>query len=440
MISKETREKIIDDDYAGKTKEDNARSNNVSPTTVLNVVKEYEREIGKGERTSYRRVAKYVDKHNLSYEQIHHGIKTNSILKKYNLDDENIDKLFSHFSKLQNVQNLPKLLENADLLTTIAEKTGKSYDKIVEEYQEKTEEIPKLVQLESSKRKNIETLEVQYQDILKRNNLNEEKISQYNHSKANLAKYGISIEDSPQLAARVFHESELLGYDPRKLVKILQEDDSLNDHTKKVRYEIQRLEEYLNRLKKQVKEEQEALTFAKSFLSSYMQDIKRVIDIQKMGYKTEDFVKVAKIIHKNGFTIDEFVKILDSFEDISSFIDSIVATKDSLEEQIDSLSSKAGSLKQEKESLEEIKKELETSVLPKIAKIKEERTLLYATAPLMAIYSNSGDPMKVIPINIAYQNTLKGWSKTHLPGSDQIVDTIEELVKLFDKAMTGVAA
>jgi len=440
LISKETREKIIDADYDGKSKEDNARKNNVSRTSVLNVVKEHEREIGKGERTSYRRVAKYVDKHNLSYEQIHHGIKTNSILKKYNLDDENMDKLFSRFSKLQNVQNLPELLEYADLLTTIAEKTGKSYDEIVEEYQEKTEEIPKLVHLESSKRINIETLEVQYQDKLKRNNLNEEKISQYNHSKANLAKYGISIEDSPQLAARVFHDAELLGYDPRKLVKILQEDDSLNDHTKKVRYEIQRLEEYLYRLKKQVKEEQEALTFAKSFLSSYMQDIKRVIDIQDMGYKTEDLVKVAAIIHKNGFTIDEFVKILDSFEDISSFIDSLVVTIDSLEEQIDSLSSKVGSLKQEKESLEEIKKELETSVLPKIAKIKEERTSLYTTAPLMAIYSNSGDPMKVIPINIAYQNALKEWSKTHLPDSNQIVRTIEELVKAFEKAMTGVAA
>lgn len=440
MISNDTREKIIDADYAGKSKEDNGRINGVSPTTVLNVVKEHEHGIGKGNRECYRRVAKNANKHNLGWNEIHGGVKASILLNKHNLNPDKLDEFLSKFSNLQNISNLDGLMENADLLVSLNQETGKPYDEIVKEHKEKINEIPKLTQIESSKAKNIENLNEEYHDKLKRNNQSEEKISQYNQSKTDLAKYGVSIEKFPRLAARVFHEVELLGYNPRKLVKILREDDSVNDHTKRKKAEIQRLEKYLNGLKKQVKEETGTLEFAKSSLSEYMEDIKRVTDIKKLGYKVEDFVPLAKIIHKNCLTIDEFTKILEIFERVTLLIDSLIITKDSLEEDIDSISLKVASLKTEKKSLEGINLELETSVISKIEKIKEQRGTLKATAPFCAIFSNNGKPTEIIPIGASFLKAYIESIKASIPECSDVVAKLEEAIKLLEKKDASVAA
>lgn len=440
MISDKTREKIIDCDYSGKSKEDNARINGVSPTTALNVVKEHENEIGRGNRESYRRIAKNANKHNLGWKEIHNGVKTSDKLNQHNVTPDKLDEFLSKFSSLQNISNLDDLMKNADLLVSLNQDTGKPYDVIVQEHQEKIIEIPKLTQIESSKTKNIENLNVQYHENLKRNNLSEEKISQHIQEKTELVKYGVSIEKSPRLAARVFHEVELLGYNPRKLVKILQEDDSVNDHTKKLKSEIQRHEKYLIALKKQVKEEKELLQFTKSFLSEYMEDIKRITDMKKLGYKVEDFEPLAKIIHKNGLTIDEFAKILDIFDGITSLIDSIILTKESLEEDIESFSLKVASLKTEKKSLEEIDLELETNVISKIEKIKEQRGTLKATAPFYAIFSNNGNSTEIIPKGVPFLKSFINLIKTNISESSDIITALEKAVKLLEKKDASIAA
>ena len=440
MISKEIEEKIIDSDYQGKSKEINAKINGVSEGTVFNVVKEHERAIGKADREAYRRLAKNADKKNVSFEQIHKCIKINSFLEKNNLGFDDVEKLFPLFSKLQNEKNLPELLENADLLMTIKQTTGQSYDQTVKEHKKKIEELPKLTEQELAKKKIIKDLDVQYETNLKRNNLTADTISRHIRTKANLAKYGVSAEESPQLAARVFNEIELLGYNSRKIVQFLNEAETLNDYAQKARSETRKHEEKRDIAKKSLRGEEETLELAKSLTPEYFSDVKKVMDIQEMGFKTEDLLNVAKNIHKNGFTVDEFVKILDNFETIHSFIDSIIATKESLEEQEESLSLNVDSLEHEKTSLEEINKKLGIEFIEKSTKLKDLFNGLKVTGPLREIYSNSGNPLKVISINVIYLNNLKNWVKTHIPNSNSIVDKIEETIKLFDKVIPRVVA
>ncbi len=439
LISEEKKEEIINLDYQVKSKEEISEIAGVSTGTVFNVVKEHERDIGKANREAYRRLAKNVDKNNVSFEQIHKGIKINFLLEKYGLGSDDADKLFSRLSKLQTIHNPSELLENADKLMTINQTTGQSYDQTIQEYAEKSNEVPKLTQLESIKKKNIKNLDIQYENSLKRNNLTAEAISRYLRTKTNLAKYGVSAEDSPEVAARVFNEIELLGYNPKKLVQILKEVDTLNDYAQKARTETNKLEEKRVITKENLRIEEESLDLAKSLMPEYMSDVKKIMDIQEMGFKTEDLLNVAKTIHKNGFTADEFIKILDNFETINSFMDSIIATKESLEELKESLSLKVNSLKHETTSLEEINKKLDSEAIEKYSKLQELLYALRITGPLREIYSNSGEPMKVIQCSVIFLNEFKHWIKVHIPNPNSINDKIEETVKLLEKVMIRIA-
>ena len=80
MISEEIKEKIIDLDYQGISKEKIAKMLEVSKGTVFNVVKDHEREIGKANREAIRRLANNANKNNISFEQIHKGVKINTFL------------------------------------------------------------------------------------------------------------------------------------------------------------------------------------------------------------------------------------------------------------------------------------------------------------------------------------------------------------------------
>ena len=82
MISEEIKEKIIDLDYLGISKEKIAKMLEVSKGTVFNVVIEHEREIGKANRDAIRRLANNANKNNISFEQIHKGVKINTFLEK----------------------------------------------------------------------------------------------------------------------------------------------------------------------------------------------------------------------------------------------------------------------------------------------------------------------------------------------------------------------
>ena len=438
LISEEKKDEIIDLDYQAKSKETISEITGVSTGTVFNVIKEHERDIGKANREAYRRLAKNADKSNVSFEQIHNGIKINSLLEKHGLGIDAVDNFFSILSKLQPVHNLPELLENAEQLMTINQTTGQSYDQTIQEYAEKSNELPLLTEQELIKKKNIKNLDIQYETRLKRNNLTEDDISRNNITKTNLAKYGVSAENSPQLAARVFHEIELLGYNPRKLVQFLKEADSLNDHAQTARSKKAKLEEDLVLFKEKTREELETLDLAKSFLSSYMGDIKKVTDIQEIGFETEDLLNIAKTIHKNGFTVDEFIKILDNFDDISSFIDSIITTKDSLKDDADSLSSKVNSLNQEKISLEEINKKLDSDVIDKFTKFKKEFSTFKITGPMREIYTNSGDTRAVITSSVIYLHDLQQWIEIYIRDST-IIFKIEDTKKILEKVLTRVA-
>ena len=440
MVSEETKESIIDKYYQGESKDDNAYFHDVSTGTVFNTIKEHEALIGKNDRESIRTLAKLVKKNNISFDQISRGIKTNSILGKNNLRIEGIEHLFSMFSKLTKEKDLAGLIEQAGVLLEVRKTRGQTFTEIASEHKDKSQELEKLRALESSKKKAISNLDVQHEKSLKRNNQTEKAISDYLRIKENLAKFGVLLDESPKLAAKTMREIEILGYNSRKLAKFLQDSDSLNDYSDTIKSEIRTLQEKRDLVKKEAKEEQETLDFAKSEFSQYMADLKSVTNIEKLGFKTEDLLNVGKLVHKNGFTLNEFVKVLDNFEDIHSFIDSLIATKETLEEQADTLSTKVDSLGQERTSLEEIKKKLDYEVMEKISKIKEDIATFKGTGPLREVYSNSGDSIAVITSTIIFLNALKRWINFHISNPHSIEYKIEETQKLLEKVMTKIAA
>ena len=223
-------------------------------------------------------------------------------------------------------------------------------------------------------------------------------------------------------------------------MQFLRENDTLNEFIQKTRSEKAKLEEDRDLVKNEANEAQETLELAQSLMSSDMKDIKKLDDIRHMGFEIDDLINIGKFIQKNGFTIPEFIKILETFEDVNSNIYSLIATKESIEEQKDSLSVQIDSLRQEKISLEEKNNVLDNDVILKVAKIKEDFTTFKVTGPLREVYSNSGDVMTVITSTVIYLKNLKRWFNVHITNPHSIVSKIDETIKLLEKVMTRVAA
>jgi len=438
LITPEKKDEIIYLDYQGKSKEEISEISGVSTGTVFNVVKEHEQEIGKGDRESLRRLAKFADKKKIPFDKISNGVKIDSLLEKYkNVDAE---KIFSLISKIDKEKNPQDLLEHASHLMEINKESGKSYLQTVKEHEQKTQDLARLTKLTSIKSAELKNLDSQYEAKLKRNDVTANDLSVYNQTKAELRKYGLSIEESPKKSATVLQEIGRLEHNPRKIVRILDESETLNEHIQKTRSEKAKLEEDRDLVKNEANEAQETLELARSLLSSELNDIKKIDDIRHMGFEPEDLLNIGKFIQKNGFTIPEFIKILETFDDIHCAIDSLITTKESLEEQKDSLSLQIDSLRQEKLSLEEKNNVLDNDVIRKVAKIKEDFTTFKVTGPLREVYSNSGDVITVITSTVIYLKNLKRWFNVHITNPHSIVSKIDEAIKLLEKVMTRVAA
>lgn len=438
MITTEKKDEIIDLDYQGKSKEEISEISGVSTGTVFNVVKEHEQEIGKGDRESLRRLAKFVDKKKIPFDKISNGVKIYSLLKKYkNVDAE---KIFSLISKIDKEKNPQDLLENASHLMEINEKSGKSYLQTVKEHEQKTQDLARINKLTQIKSAEIEDLDNQYEIKLKRNDVTANDLSEYNQTKAELRKYGLSIEESPKKSASVLQEIGRLEHNPRKIVRILDESETLNEHIQKKLAIKNKVEEYLILVQNQLKKEKEALEFAKSSFASFVDDIIKVEKIQKNGFKTDDLITVANVIKKNGFTVNEFVKILNNFEDITAFMDGLIATKDSIVEEKNSLSENVDHLTKEKTSLKKINEKLSNVVMAKITKINQDCSTLVATNPIRELYTNSGNPFAVVSITVVFLKQFKEWLEIHIPNPSSIIFKIEDTIKLLEKVMPKIAA
>jgi len=438
LITPEKKDEIIDGDYQGKSKEDISDISKVSTGTVFNVVKEHEQEIGKGNRESIRRLAKFVDKKKIPFEQISNGVKIYSLLKKYkNVDAE---KIFSLISKIDKEKNPQDLLEHASHLMEINKESGKSYLQTVKEHEQKSQDLARLTKLTSIKSAELKNLDSQYEAKLKRNDVTANDLSEYNQTKAELRKYGLSIEESPKKSALVLQEIGRLEHNPRKIVRILDESETLNEHIQKKMAIKNKVEEQLILVQDQLKEAKEALDSIQSSFRSFIDDIIKVEEIQNKGFETDDLIAVADAIQKNGFTVNEFLKILNNFEDITTFMDGLIATKDFLVEEKNSLSLTVDHLKQEKISLKGINEKLSNVVMAKITKINQDCSTLVATNPIRELYTNSGNPFAVVTITVTFLKKFKEWLEIHIPNPSSIIFKIEDTIKLLEKVMPKIAA
>jgi len=429
LITPEKKDEIIDGDYQGKSKEDISDISKVSTGTVFNVVKEHEQEIGKGNRESIRRLAKFVDKKKIPFEQISNGVKIYSLLKKYkNVDAE---KIFSLISKIDKEKNPQDLLEHASHLMEI---------NTVKEHEQKSQDLARLTKLTSIKSAELKNLDSQYEAKLKRNDVTANDLSEYNQTKAELRKYGLSIEESPKKSALVLQEIGRLEHNPRKIVRILDESETLNEHIQKKMAIKNKVEEQLILVQDQLKEAKEALDSIQSSFRSFIDDIIKVEEIQNKGFETDDLIAVADAIQKNGFTVNEFLKILNNFEDITTFMDGLIATKDFLVEEKNSLSLTVDHLKQEKISLKGINEKLSNVVMAKITKINQDCSTLVATNPIRELYTNSGNPFAVVTITVTFLKKFKEWLEIHIPNPSSIIFKIEDTIKLLEKVMPKIAA
>lgn len=151
-------------------------------------------------------------------------------------------------------------------------------------------------------------------------------------------------------------------------------------------------------------------------------------------------ITVANVIKKNGFTVNEFIKILNNLDGITAFMDGLIATKESLVEEENSLSSNVTRLTQEQISLKEINEKLLNVVMTKITKINQDCSTLVATNPIREIYTNSGNTFAVVTVTVTFLKKFKEWLEIHVPNSSSIISKIEDIIKLLEKMMPKIAA
>ncbi len=440
MVTNETREKIIDCDYQGMNRESNAMANDVSTGTVSAVLKDYERGIKKGNRDDYRRLAKFISKNNLSLEDIHDKTKEYSFLRKEKETSDQYEKKHLILSRLKKSDEPLELLDMADNMLDLQEKTGESYPQIEEKYRKMAQSIPILEEQISETTDSRNQLDEQYEARLERNNLSEKQIQDFLNTDSELAQYGLSLK-SPlaQEVPKIFQQIQDSGTNPNILIRKLEEANSLEEYNKiKTREnsalltEIKNNENKLNDLHVQC-------DATESKHASLEHDINWANKIKETGFSPRDLAGVARTIKTNNSNIPEFETALKNLNDVNSLLSSLQNKKDSLENNVGSLEGVVAQLENKILELTKIKDRLENDIYKKFTNIIDHIQYLKTTNLMRKISTSDNISSSEIISYIALLRKLKSRLSSYLPNSYSIISYIDNSIKELEKGLTHVA-
>jgi len=349
----------------GKSFQSIADELGVSKTTISNVVKKLEKEIGEKNLTTILEIGTAVKKSGNSFVQILSCMRIFKILEKQNLDDDHVHGLLSEIiPKINDVEEFSKLINAAKMVLDLQELTDMDPDEIENYCDAKRQEIASLDEQFIEATEKTEQAIITMNDTLKENNVTKEDLDNYVKNTCYLKKNGADVDDLP-IMVNMLKNSSKEKHTPKTIIAEISKNYDLKQRN------VDQEAQYKHNLEKnqlKIKENQE-LDDTIETKRPILEQVKKFEKIHvTFNHLLTLYQKVVEIGAKTGISTS---KIIEKFtHDITQYEEKIRF------ENI--INHQKQEIKSNKQNLEKIKEE-ENKVKAKVKTQRKEIIKLEAT-------------------------------------------------------------
>jgi len=345
------KSRVITQWLQGHSRDDIARSNNISTGAVSNIINEWTNALGRYEADALRELGKSLKTAHLSPAQCAIGFRTMKVLSDQGLDGETAEHIISDtYKKCSSLGITPSKV--VAYIEDLIKFSGNIRLPEIEDYI--NQKIAKKTELEKELQElgvEISILEEQKSELEKGRDLAleqkrkaTEEMKSYFDVKQELAKYNISMTEDIQKFARIVKGIAEYGYEPQKVLREFEDNQYLVSKRQALEIIIDEKQKNLAKLKQDDYSLRQAINLHSENLSLYN-------ELANIGFGSNELRRLLNTILDitSSNRIDHWLAVDKFFKDIETQYDAKLgfeSEKESLDLKIQTLKEERGKMLQ----------------------------------------------------------------------------------------------
>jgi cell division protein FtsB len=425
---------VIQQWLKGEQRDKIAGDNDLSAGAVTNIVNEWRQSLGFYLADQLRDFAVTLKKVGITPVQCATGFRIAMSMNRLGIKEDSFESFMSEvYQRCKNLELTPENI--ASFLTDLLEfSKSVPFSKMTNYMQQKTDEKKKLEQEIKNLEDDVGILQMEKRDFqalrdaaLEDMKLTKDELQAYSSHKAELAKYGIPVNDFSKLA-KIVDGVKHHGYNVEHLVEVFSDLQLLKIQRSDYRNEVAVLTQQINSLKQE-------RSFLQQTLNSWNQTISDCGELYSMGFRLGELKllhdTITEIAGANNIPADEAVAKF--FEDIYKQYN----PKLGFESQLDKLRAEVNRLNQEEARLRS-----EMLILPLVGpsliRLLQKGVREQDIVDIAELLNNSGSSNDRNSKGITIQEIRSLISELHTYGSIEL--TIKQMSLKVDKLRSQLAS
>ena len=333
IITSDEKLAVIDDWLSGESRIDIAKKHNIANGTVYNIIQEWSNGINAQRADRLREIAIKLKQNGLTVSGCAIGLRMLMMLKKYEIEDNEIEERVTYFlkeiyTKCQEVGLTPQKVFDyiSDILKFSSEISISQIPKFMKQRIEEKEKLENDVQEISKKRDElIKVKEETEHEIQKLRSIKETMTKTYTKFtiiKFQLNQYGIGMEDLDQFVKCVVGISKE-GYNAVKVLAKIANHENLEKDSKRYEFELSLKKDKLAKLNQDINDKENTLDYSKIKV-----DI--INDLETKGFGNKELRTLYTMLNEIGLENNtDFNEIRKQFfDDIKNYEEVIGSRKE----------------------------------------------------------------------------------------------------------------
>ena len=425
---------VIQQWLKGEQRDKIAGDNDLSAGAVTNIVNEWRQSLGFYLADQLRDFAVTLKKVGITPVQCATGFRIAMSMNRLGIKEDSFESFMSEvYQRCKNLELTPENI--ASFLTDLLEfSKSVPFSKMTNYMQQKTDEKKKLEQEIENLEDDVGILQMEKGDFqalrdaaLEDMKLTKDELQAYSSHKAELAKYGIPVNDFSKLA-KIVDGVKQYGYNVKQLVEVFSDWQLLKIRRSDYRNEVAVLTQQINSLKQE-------RSFLQQTLNSWNQTISNCGELYSMGFRLGELKllhdTITEIAVANNIPADKAVAKF--FEDIYKQYN----PKLGFESQLDKLRAEVNRLNQEEARLRSVMLILPL-VGPSLIRLLQKGVHEQDIVDIVELLNNSGSSNDRNSKGITIQEIRSLISELRTYGSIEL--TIKQMSLKVDKLRSQLAS
>ena len=422
IIPPEIKNQVIDNHLLGTTRDENAEKACISTGAVSAVLAQFSIDIGEANYEALTRYVRSLRENNMDLRESIEGFHIMNSIKRLGVD---LDKLRAFITEVylpykDSSLTPSELIQNTKGSVEFLKLTKMTPNEMEEHNDDLLNKKQDLEKQNSMLEENAMRVERETESIQKQNKITLEKIANFEQTRKDLEKNGVSVDDLPKLA-KMLTAAEKNNWNYSKIYDYLIASEDYERKIIENKRELNKINKESNEKRNQISLLDKKITFNELHLKKLESKIKTL--------KNQEIELKASISTTTTFSLNQIKtikkKAIDYISDVQSVhLDSLNALNNNLIEKSDQVT------KKQKNELEEITSNLD-KFISEMIKSAENAGNLKALAPFHKILASKGETHEIYPSMITILERFEFWYQKQDNKNTSLPSIIDELISII---------